>query len=146
MRRGNDRIAYVSALSACFVVAACSLVTDLDGFAEPFSREAGNDAFAGAETSIPDGADGAAEAAFDPAPPCVAQTVIDTPLTATLGTWSPRSSQAGGYPKVESFFGSPAAVLIPFVDTTPVPIDAVCTVISIVPVFAARSRVSLPAV
>jgi hypothetical protein len=51
--------------------------------------------------------------------------VIDTTLTSTLGTWSPRSlHQPDGYPKVESFFGSPAAVLLPFVDTTPVPIDA----------------------
>jgi hypothetical protein len=124
MRLGARRIAFVIALGGVGAVVACSFTTDLDGFSEPFPREAGgSDAASGADTAT---ADARTDALVDAAPPpCVAQTVIDTPLTITLGTWSPRSlMQAGGYPKVESFFGSPAAVLLPFVDTTPVPIDA----------------------
>lgn len=46
--------------------------------------------------------DASIEAAMDSAPPpCVPQSVIDTPLTSTLESWSLRSfSQSGGYPKV----------------------------------------------
>jgi hypothetical protein len=50
--------------------------------------------------------------------------VIDTPLTSTFGSWSTRAYQQTGYPTIEPFFGMRAAVLFPFVDTTPVPIDA----------------------
>jgi hypothetical protein len=123
MRLGVRRIAFVTALGGVGAVVACSFTTDLDGFSEPFAREAGgSDAASGADTSS---ADAGTDALPDSAPPCVAQAVIDTPLTSTLESWSPRSrNQSDGYPKVESFFGSPAAVLLPFVDTTPVPIDA----------------------
>ncbi len=126
MRLGVRRIAFVTALGGTGAVAvvACSFTTDLDGFSEPFPREAGgSDTASGADTSS---ADAGTDARPDsPPPPCVAQTVIDTPLTSTLETWSSRSrNQSDGYPKVASFFGSPAAVLLPFVDTTPVPIDA----------------------
>lgn len=123
MRLGVRFNALVIAIGAVGALVACSLTTDLDGFSEPVPREAGSDAATAPDTSV---VDANAEAANDSAPPpCVPQMVIDTPLTSTLGSWSPRSfSQSGGYPKVESFFGSPAAVLFPFVDTTPVPIDA----------------------
>ncbi|MDB5216893.1 MAG: hypothetical protein JWO86_4820 [Myxococcaceae bacterium] len=124
MRLGVRRIAFVVALGAAGAGVACSLTTDLNGFSEPFPRDAGSDVFVSPDTSVI--VDAAPEASVDSAPPpCIAQTTIDTPLTSTLDMWSPRSSmQSGGYPKVESFFGMKAAVLLPFVDTTPVPIDA----------------------
>jgi hypothetical protein len=120
MRPGVARIAFVIALAASV---ACSLTTDLTGFSDPLPGDAGSDAFVEADSAV---ADAGFEAAIDSALlPCAPETVIDTPLTSTLDTWSPRSlAQTGGYPKVESFFGSPAAVLIPFVDTTPIPVDA----------------------
>jgi hypothetical protein len=113
----------LGAVGAAGAFVACSLTTDLDGFSEPVRREAGSDALTAPDTSVVDaGVEAAGEAAPPPGDP---PTVIDTPFTSMLDTWSPRSfHQDDGYPKVESFFGSPAAVLIPFVDTTPVPIDA----------------------
>jgi hypothetical protein len=119
MRLGVRRIAFLLALVASV---ACSLTTDLTGFSEPFPFEAGSsDAPVLMETST---FDGGVEAAIEAAPPsCLPQLTIDTPLTTTAGTWSARSYKNAGYPKVESFFGSPAAVLLPFVDTTPIPID-----------------------
>lgn len=118
MRAGVRRGAFVVAVGA---VVACSLTTDLDGLSDGVS-----------DASVPDaaGADALAEAALMDAtndvapPPCKASTVIDSPLTTDLGGWAPRASGQTGYPKTESFFGTNAAVLFPFVDTTPIPIDA----------------------
>ncbi len=110
--------------AALGAVVACSLTTDLSGFSDPVAIDAGsmNDGGMTPETSVPDST--VPDAPVDALPACVATTTLDTPLTSTLGTWSPRKFQINGYPKVETFFGSPAAVLLPFVDTTPVPIDA----------------------
>lgn len=115
-------------LVAAFVLGAplaCSLTTDLTGFSEPVPPEGGSDdASARIETSTT--FDGGAEAAVEAAPPpCLPQVTIDTALTSTLETWSTVIARANaGYPKVEKIFGMSAAVLLPFVDTTPVPIDA----------------------
>jgi hypothetical protein len=117
------RIAFVLPLAVAGALGACSLTTDLTGFSEPVRAEAGsNDAPVAAETPIVD--EGTEASADSAPPPCVPMVTIDTPLASTLETWSPVSRLDIGYPKVEPIFGMPAAVLLPFVDTTPVPIDA----------------------
>ena len=117
MRAGVRRVGFVVAVGAAVV--ACSL-TDLSGFAES----------GGLDTPDAGGVDAPADAPVTDAtndvapPPCKASTVIDSPLTSDLGGWAPRAQGQMGYPKVETFFGANAAVLFPFVDTTPIPIDA----------------------
>jgi hypothetical protein len=120
MSRARFTFAVAAALAA---TAACSLAVDLSGLSEPEPVDAGGP---GSEAASDASVEAAPDGASDALPgTCTATTVIDTPLTSTLGTWTPLAyNQAGNYPKVESFFGDPAAVLIAFVDTTPIPNDA----------------------
>ena len=102
-------------------MAACSFTVDLTGFSS------GSEAALVPLEASADGpaADGALpDAHVDTAPPCLPSTVIDAPFTSDIGSWVPRSLSNKDYPRVESFFGAPAGVLLPFVDTTPIPVDA----------------------
>ena len=104
---------------ALVATAACSLTTDLSGYAGSVDAPAPDSAITTdgpAEGAPTDGGDAAP-------PPCKPDLVLDTPLTSTLGTWSPRAIRNGSYPKIEAFEGTPATVLYPFVDTTPFPVD-----------------------
>lgn len=123
MSRGVRRIAFVVVVLGVGIGAsvACSFTTDLGGFSLRDEAETGT--FVEASADAP--ADAALPDVVEASATCKPKTVIDTPLTSTLGSWSPRSyRQTAGYPKVEKLFGMPAAVLLPFVDTTPIPIDA----------------------
>src|SRR5207302_10493730 len=55
---------------------------------------------------------------------CRPTTTIDTTLTKDLGGFMGLSARVDGYPRVESFVGDTAAVLLPVPDSGPVPIDA----------------------
>ncbi len=110
----------VGLLVAVAATAACSLTTDLSGYAGPDDSQ-DPDAGTGSETSQLDAT--AFDAADAQRPPCNPERTIDTPLATTLGDWSPRAIRNGSYPKVEKFQDSPAAVLYPIVDTTPFPVD-----------------------
>ena len=104
---------------ALAATAACSLTTDLSGYAGSDDPPA-SDAATSAETATSDAPFDASEAA---PPPCNADRVLDAPFTTTLGDWSPRAIRNGSYPKIEMIQGNPAAVLYPIVDTTPFPVD-----------------------
>lgn len=112
-----SRIAF--AVAVCAATVACSLTTDLGGFSLPDPSETGD-----VEGSSADAPVTPLPAVVEAGPRCKPQAVIDAPLTSTLDTWSTRAHNQTGYPKVEPFFAMPAAVLLPFVDTTPVLIDA----------------------
>jgi len=118
MRAGVHRVAFVVAVAAAV---ACSLTTDLTGFSESGTIDTPEASGVDAASEGAAVTDAASEAT---PPPCMASTVIDTPLTTDLGGWSPRAYGQTGHPKVETFFGTSAAVLFPFVDTTPVLLDA----------------------
>jgi len=114
----------VRCLAAGFFVAiaataACSLTTDLSGLAGADEAPAPDAALDVVDGAAPD----APLDASDATPPCKPDLTLDTPLTASLGSWSPRAVRNAGYPKIDAFLGNPAAVLFPVVDTTPVPIE-----------------------
>jgi hypothetical protein len=109
-------------MAAIGAAVACSLTTDLDGLHRPGESVAPPPDGALVDTTTVDAIPDATEDA--PLPPCKASSVIDTPLTSSFGEWSPRSHKNAEHPKIGSFFGGNAAVLLPFVDTTPIPIDA----------------------
>jgi hypothetical protein len=116
MRVGVRRVALVVAVGAAV---ACSL-TDLSGLSggeTALSPEAGG-VDAATDVLVVDASNDVAP------PPCKASAQIMTPFTADLGTWTSLAHGQTGYPKVEAFFGSNAGVLFPFVDVTPIPIDA----------------------
>jgi hypothetical protein len=117
MRFGVRRVAFGIAVSA---IVACSL-TDLTGFSDGAEPDR-PDVFVA--DAAPANEAAAADAASEVAQPCKASAVLDTPLTTNLGTWTPYALKQKGHPNVESFFGTSAGVLLPFVDTTPIPIDA----------------------
>ena len=117
MRAGVRRVVFVVAVSAAV---ACSL-TDLTGLSESDPVETPEASAVDSAVDVVVVTDAAPDVV---PPPCEASTVIDTPLTVDLGTWSPRAFAQSGHPKVETFFGTSAAVLFPFVDTTPVLVDA----------------------
>jgi hypothetical protein len=97
--------------------AACSLLTDLTGFSTPEPAESGTLASA-------DAANDATPVVDSAPPPCTAQATFDTPLITGLDSWTGKAFNLAGYPRVESFQGTTAAVLFPYVDETPVEIDA----------------------
>ena len=120
MRPGADVARIDDRIWATFGQTWAVVFTDLTGFSDPLDAER-PDAIA------PDGASGeaaVADATSEVAQGCIVSTVIDTPLTATLGTWTPFKFKQNEHPQVETFFGTTAAVLLPFLDTTPIPIDA----------------------
>lgn len=119
MKRGARRVAFVVAIGA---TAACSLTVDLTGFSSGSERESPPLAEAGAVDAPV--ADAAPDVMLDTTPACAPRTVIDTPLANDLGTWTIRSFGNTGHPKVDAFSGVKAGVLLPFVDTTPIPVDA----------------------
>lgn len=123
MRSSTRRAGFVVAVAAACVMAACSLSVDLTGFSsgseQPLVPAEGS---VDATDADADGA--ASDANIDTAPPCLPSTVIDTTFATALDSWVPRSTSNKDYPRVEAFFGAPAAVLLPFVDTTPIPVDA----------------------
>jgi hypothetical protein len=117
MRAGARRIAFVVAVSAAV---ACSLTTDLIGLSGGASE---TPEASGVDSTVDDVV--VADAPPDaPPPPCKASTVLDTPLTADLGSWSPRADGQTKHPKVEAFVGASATVLFPVVDATRVLLDA----------------------
>src|ERR1700754_195659 len=100
-------------LLAFTALAGCSLLADLGGLSEPYGPEAGSDA---SSALSPDaGTDAPADAPVQPdgAKPCVPATTIDSTFGANLGDWRALQYRLSGYPKVEPYFGSPAAVLFP---------------------------------
>ncbi|MBX3186289.1 MAG: hypothetical protein KF819_04705 [Labilithrix sp.] len=106
------RIAFVVAASALL---ACSLLVDTSGLSEPPRDVDGGSDVRVAVDAPADVDRNDAEAGAS----CVPTSIVVAPLTADLGTLVGKGYQVGSYPKVESFFGSPAAVLYPFVDVTP---------------------------
>jgi hypothetical protein len=121
MGLGLRRIAVAIALGAA-ATSACAI--DLSGYSEPLDSV---DA-----AMVPDGTpvdvnvnEASADVTIDvPAPACLPSTTVTTTLTNDLGNWVKHGQNANGYPKVEKLFGQSCAVLFPFVDTTPMPIDA----------------------
>lgn len=121
MRSSTRRAAFVVAVAAACVMAACSLTVDLTGFSSG-SEAALVPVEASVDAPVADAA--VADVTVDGAPACVPSTVIDAPFTTSLDSWVPQTHANKDYPRIESFFGAPAGVLLPFVDTTPIPVDA----------------------
>ena len=119
MKTRTRRAAFV-VLGAC-ATAACSFAVDLEGLTSPPSILAPAEAGEAGEAAVlvEASVDAPLDAPADAAPlPCLPSATIDTPLTTVLGPWTPRTIGNPGYPRTDSFFGAPAAVLFPFVDTS----------------------------
>src|SRR4051812_27569183 len=96
------------ALFACVALAGCSLLVDLHGLAGPPVANDGASPPPGPDAMAPPDA-----SATDTAPSCAATVTIDSKLDSTLADWLGRQSGVAGYPRVETFAGSAAAVLFP---------------------------------
>lgn len=105
-------------------VTACSLFTDLGELTSGGEPATASEAGPSDSSAAADAAAATDAAPTDATTPCDAASNVtfQAALTSTLGPFVRRTSGVADYPKVASFFGSPATVLYPFVD--PSPIDA----------------------
>jgi len=91
-------------------IAACTLFTDLGGFSKPDADASAPPTDASSASDTP--TTFAPETGVDAG--CVATTTLDAELTSTIPSeLVPRTFAIEQYPRIEDFFGSPAAVLIP---------------------------------